>query len=93
MDIIIGQKGTYDSFLDFVTPLVYLPKMDAVLITRHFIMWKTSYAVIENNIAVALCHESIHETICKLMGEKESRAFDNVPYFNSEIEKWLGLHY
>ena len=56
-------------------------------------MMKTSGAVIENNITVALCHESIHQTICKLIGENESNGFDKVPDFNGEIEKWLGWQY
>lgn len=74
-------------------PLAYLPKEDAVLVTRHFIVFRTPEEYAANNTMVALCHESIHEVICKSIGEKESKAFDEVPHFNKEIEEWLGLHY
>lgn len=91
-DVFIGQKGTYPWSYD-LSPLVYCPEVDAVLITRFFIGRKMSEEDVVNNVAVALGHESIHEAICKLIGEKESRAFDEVPHFNKTIEEWLGWHY
>jgi hypothetical protein len=91
-NVLIGQKGTYPLYYD-LSPLVYCPEADAILITRFFIGRKMSEEDIINNIVVALCHESIHEAICKSIGENESRAFDKVPYFNKAIEEWLGWHY
>lgn len=88
-DVFVGQKDTYPWYYD-LSPLVYCPEVDAVLITRFFVGRRISEEDIVSNILVALYHESIHEAICKLIGEKESRAFDEVPDFNMEIEKWLG---
>jgi hypothetical protein len=45
-------------------------------------------AVIDE-ITIALFHESIHQAICRLVGETESKDYDKVPHFNMEIEKWL----
>ena len=91
--VFIGQKGKYDWTWDLRGPLVYLPKVDAVLITRHFIITGVREERVVNNVTIALSHESIHAAICKSIGENESTTFDNVPYFNMEIEKWLGWHY
>lgn len=92
-NVLIGQKDMYHWSYDFLSPLVYLPKIDAVLITRYFVRNKMTEEHVINNFMIALFHESLHETLCKLIGENESRAFDKVPDFNTEIEKWLGWHY
>lgn len=91
-NVFVGEKDTYHWSYD-LSPLVYIPKLDAVLITRYFIGGNMSEEDVVNNVIVALCHESMHGAICKLIGENESRAFDKVPYFNMEIEKWLGWYY
>jgi hypothetical protein len=89
-DVFIGEKGKYDWTWDLKGSLVYLPKFDVVLITRFFTIMGVPEESVANEITIALFHESLHQSMCKLVGENESRAFDNVPYFNMEIEKWLG---
>ena len=88
-DVFIGEKGEYEWTLDLRTSLVYLPKFDAVLVTRY-LMLNFQEERLENEFMIALFHEFIHQAICKLLGETESRAFDKDPNLNMEIEKWLG---
>ena len=85
-NLFIGQKGKYPPIWDIRSPFAYLPKEDAVLITRFFFKWSVAEEHIVNDVIVALNHESMHEAIYKLIGEKESEAFDNI---NEAIEKWL----
>ena len=92
-NVLIGQKDKYDWTWDLIGPFAYIPRKDAVLATRYFILSGTPEEYVAENTMVALCHESIHEALYKLVGEKESRAFDDVPHFNKEIEEWLGLHF
>lgn len=91
MDVVfIGQRGTYPSIWDIKSPFAYLPKEDAVLITSFFFKWSVPEQYVVNDVIVALNHESIHEALCKLIGEKESEALDCV--FET-IEKWLEWHF
>jgi hypothetical protein len=89
-DLFIGKKGTYPMIWDIRSPFAYLPKEDAVLVTRFFFKWTVPQEFVVNDVIVALNHESVHEAICKLIGEEESEAFDNV---NEVIEKWLEWHF
>jgi hypothetical protein len=86
--VFISQKGEYDWTLNLRTSLVYLPKFDAVLVTR-FLMLNFQGERLENEFIIALFHECIHQAICKLLGEAESRAFDKDSNLNTEVEKWL----
>jgi hypothetical protein len=90
-DVFIGQKGEYDWTLNLKTSLIYLPKYDAVLVTRFFIL-NFQGERLENEFMIALFHECIHQAICKSIGETESKAFDKDPNLNMEIENWLGWH-
>lgn len=87
-DVFIGEKGKYDWTWD-LSSLVYLPKFDALLVTRC-LMSNFQGERLENEFMIALFHECIHQTICKLLGETESEAFDKNPNLNVEFEKWLG---
>lgn len=87
-DVFIGQKEEYHWSLDIETSLVYLPKFDSVLVTKFLILNFQEERLV-NEFMIALFHESIHQAICKLMGETESKAFDKDHNLNIEIEKWL----
>jgi hypothetical protein len=89
-NVFIGKNGMYPLEWDYKSPFAYLPKEYAVLITRFFFAWSVPKEYVLNDVVVALNHESAHEAICKLVGEKESEAFDNV---NKAIEEWLDWHF
>jgi len=63
------------------------------LITKYFIGRKMPEEDVINNVTIALCHESLHEAICELIGEKRLQAFHRVPDFSEIMGIWLGLHY
>jgi hypothetical protein len=89
-DVFIGRKGEYDLLLDLKASLVYLPESDAVFVTR-FLISAYQGDRLEKEFMIHLFHECIHQALCKLLGETESKAFDEegIRYFNDEIEKWL----
>jgi hypothetical protein len=88
MDIIIGQKGKCHWSHD-LSPVVYFPKEDTALITRYFSMMKTSDEIIENNITIALCHESMEPLIVEIE-LAEAASVNAIPSTTLTV-KFLGL--
>ena len=63
------------------------------MITRFFFKWNVPDEYVFDDVVIGLNHESLHERLCKMIGDDVSKAFDKkVPHFNKAIEEWLEWH-